>query len=373
MTTTFTRSLLAAAIGLGGLAAHGQTPSGVTVFGVADAAAEMSSAGRGSTYRVISGGNLGSRLGFRGTEDLGGGLSAVFRIEQGILLDDGTLAQGGRAWGREASVGLASNAWGTALLGRLPTPYYSVHASVDAFSWMGSGGLPAVARSETASRPLLPLQVAARADNALGYTSPTLGGFQVRVLGALGEGSTTLGRAYGASVRYAAGPVVAVLGSMRQNGAGNANGNLQAVVVGGSFDFAAAQVFAGFTDEKNSCTTCTGGLARVSGSTVTEFRLLNLGVRVPFGGATAIAQAVRLSDRSVYAAPPGDRDATWFAVGGEYSMSKRTMLYGSVGTITNKNGSLYALGSGTAAQPANAVGTGNPRATTAQLGIRHVF
>jgi predicted porin len=370
-----TRILIAAAATSCSFAAQAQqTPPGVTLYGVADAAVELSRAGRGTVTRVVSGGNLGSRWGVRGTEDLGNGLNAVFRLEAGLTLDDGNLAQGGRAWGREASVGLSSKAWGTTLLGRLPTPYYQVHNVVDAFAWMGSGGLPSVSRSETASRPLLPLQVAARADNALGYTSPDFGGLEFRVLGALGEGSTALGRGYGASARYAGGPIIAALGMMRQNGASNLNGSMQAVVAGGSYDFGVAKVFAGYTNEKNSCTTCTGAMARVSGASTSEFRLINLGARMPLGGATTgIAQVTRVSDRSVYTAATGDRDATWLAIGAEYLLSKRTMIYGSIGSIGNKNGSLYALGSGTALQPANAVGTGNPRATTGQIGIRHVF
>lgn len=94
----------------------------------------------------MSGGALGSRLGFRGVEDLGGGTSAVFRLEQGINLDDGTLGQGGRAFGREASVGLASTTRGTVTAGRPPTPYYVAQSGVDAFAWMGSGGSSASPR-----------------------------------------------------------------------------------------------------------------------------------------------------------------------------------------------------------------------------------
>jgi predicted porin len=375
MNKPFALSLLAAAAACCAVSAHAQTGPGVTVYGVADAAAEASNSGRGTNYRVVSGGNLGSRLGFRGVEDLGNGLSAVFRLEMGMNIDDGNLGQGGRAWGREASVGLQSAQWGTAVLGRVPTPYYVVHSNVDAFAWMGSGGLPAISRSEAANRPLLPLQIAARMDNALGYATPSFGGFEFRVLGSLGEGSANIGRGYGASGRYAQGPITAVVGYTRQNGANNAgaSGNARAAVVGGSFDFGVARLFAGVTDERNSCTTACPGLTRVTGSSTTDFRLLNLGVRAPFGALTAIAQVTRVNDRSTYTAATPDRDANWYAIGAEYSFSKRSMLYGSVGTIDNKNGSSYVLGSGTAQQPTGAIGTNNPRATTAQIGIRHVF
>ncbi|WP_250638365.1 porin [Acidovorax carolinensis] len=104
-------SLSAAAAGLLALGlapAHAQgggvPASGVTIYGVADAGIEWSSNSAGSSRRLVSGGALGSRLGFRGVEDLGGGVSAVFRLEQGINLDDGTLGQGGaRSAGRPPS------------------------------------------------------------------------------------------------------------------------------------------------------------------------------------------------------------------------------------------------------------------------------
>lgn len=305
-----------------------------------------------------------------------GGLSAIFRLEQGLSLDDGQLGQGGRAWGREASVGLSSAGFGTVQLGRLPTPYSLVLSNVDAFVWMGGGGLLAITRSGTATRQLQANGVNARHDNSVGYTSPSLGGLQLRALVSAGEGSTTIGRGYSASARYAAGPIDAVLGWVKQEGAGNANGSASALVVGGSYDFGAAKVFAGYTDDKNTCTTCTGALARVAGVAPTgasEFKLVNLGVRVPIGSAVGIAQVVRVNDDTEYATNPGNRDATWFALGAEYNFSKRTVGYASVASIGNRNGSQYALGSGSVQQPAAFVASGNPRATSVTIGMRHSF
>lgn len=106
--------------------------SQVVVYGIVDAAVEASNQGRGTVGRVIAGGANGNRLGFRGSEDLGGGLSAIFRLEMGFALDDGTQSQGGRAFGREASVGFTSKTLGTLTLGRTPTPYYVSMVSVDA-------------------------------------------------------------------------------------------------------------------------------------------------------------------------------------------------------------------------------------------------
>ena len=353
-----------------------QAASSLTVYGLADVAVELSDAGRGSFWRVVSGGNLGSRLGFRGSEDLGGGLSAVFRIEAGINLDDGSAAQGGRAWGREASVGLASRDAGTLVAGRVPMPYNLALVAVDAFGWGGSGGQIAIGRNDPALRPLLALGLAARLDNALRYTSPSWNGLSLQGMASLGEGSSSIGRGAGFAARYTQGAVDAVVSAQRVNGAGNlgASGSVQGLVVGGSVQLGASRVFAGLTEERNSCSTGCSGLPRVTGATTVRFRLLNLGLRQPLGAAfTGIAQYTRVQDRSAYAAATGARDAHWLALGGEYTLSKRSMIYGSVGTVGNHNGSNYVLGSGSALQAAGAIGAGNPRATTTQLGVRHSF
>ena len=353
-----------------------QAASSLTVYGLADVAVELSDAGRGSFWRVVSGGNLGSRLGFRGSEDLGGGLSAVFRIEAGINLDDGSAAQGGRAWGREASVGLASRDAGTLVAGRVPMPYNLALVAVDAFGWGGSGGQIAIGRNDPALRPLLALGLAARLDNALRYTSPSWNGLSLQGMASLGEGSSSIGRGAGFAARYTQGAVDAVVSAQRVNGAGNlgASGSVQGLVVGGSVQLGASRVFAGLTEERNSCSTGCSGLPRVTGATTARFRLLNLGLRQPLGAAfTGLAQYTRVQDRSDYAVATGDRDAHWLALGGEYTLSKRSMIYGSVGTVGNRNGSNYVLGSGSALQVSGAIGASNPRATTTQLGVRHSF
>lgn len=349
--------------------------SSVTLYGRADAGVDSPRSGGASVNRVVSGGSAGSNLGFRGIEDLGGGLAAVFRLEMGINLDDGTLGQGGRAFGREASVGLSDARFGTLQLGRIPTPYYSVQSNVDAFIWEGAGGLLALTRNvnATTQRQVLPMGVSARQDNAVNYVSPRWGGVEFRGQYSLGENSTTIGRGYGASARYQGGGFDVNLGFQRQEGVDDAAGKVSAMVLGGSYDARFAKFFAGYTVEKNSCVTCTGALARMPGASKSEFRLANAGVRVPFGQFTAIAQFTRVSDRSDYAAATGNRDANWIAIGGDYDLSKRTRLYFGAGRISNKNGSQYVLGTGTAQAPATLVGAASGSSRNVYMGVRHNF
>jgi predicted porin len=350
--------------------------SNVTIYGIADAAVELSNHGKGSLTRAISGGQFASRFGFRGSEDLGDGLAAVFRLEMGLNLDDGALGQGGRVFGREATVGLRSGQWGEVSVGRGVMPYYLAQSAVDAFVWGGNGGLLALTRSGGTVQQLLPLAVSGRLDNSVNYASPVLSGLQLRAQVAAGEGSTSIGRGYGASARYTGGAWDVVAATARQQGAGNANGAALGYVLGGSYALPFGRAYVGYTREQNTCSTCTGPLTRGAGLApggASDFRMANVGMRIPVDLFNLMWQVTRVQDRSNYLSSPGNRDATWLAVGGEYLFSKRTSVYASIGTAGNSNGSAYALGTGSAQQPAGVVGAGDPRAKAMSIGLRHSF
>jgi len=109
---------LAALAALSGLA-QAQDTSSVTIYGVMDLGVTYVDNAQGQhRWFVGSGSKLSNRLGFRGREDLGGGLATIFTIESGINADDGTIGQGGRMWGRQSFVGLSSKTLGTLSLGR---------------------------------------------------------------------------------------------------------------------------------------------------------------------------------------------------------------------------------------------------------------
>ena len=101
-------------------AANAQSPvEGVQIYGVMDAALTYVSNVNGSSRKALdSGGASSSRLGFRGTEDLGGGMSAVFTLETGVDVSTGAAGPGTSFWSRESTVGLSSMSWGTIRLGR---------------------------------------------------------------------------------------------------------------------------------------------------------------------------------------------------------------------------------------------------------------
>jgi general bacterial porin, GBP family len=116
------RNLMAAAL-LGVLASAAQAQSSVTLYGLIDAGitytnSQLTSQGGRSNVQMTSGSVEGSRWGLRGAEDLGGGLKAIFTLENGFNVNNGTFSQNGREFGRQAFVGLSSVDYGAVTLGR---------------------------------------------------------------------------------------------------------------------------------------------------------------------------------------------------------------------------------------------------------------
>ena len=125
-------AIVAGLLAFSGFQARAQ--SNVSIYGIVDASAQYLD-GVSRTARLQSGGLSGSRLGFRGVEDLGDGFKAIFTLEMGLNLDTGTSAQGGLAFGRQAFVGL-SDSWGELTLGR---QYGSLYRLAQNFNPFGTG------------------------------------------------------------------------------------------------------------------------------------------------------------------------------------------------------------------------------------------
>lgn len=134
----------AVAIGMSTLCLSGvaSAQSSVTLYGLIDTSVRYetnaNSAGNNS-FGLSEGVLTGSRWGFRGTEDLGGGTRAIFTLESGFSPTNGTSEQGGRLFGREAYIGLDDNTWGTLTLGRQYTLAQDVLSSFDAMSFANLG------------------------------------------------------------------------------------------------------------------------------------------------------------------------------------------------------------------------------------------
>ena len=157
----------AAALASLSVTAHAQ--GSVTLYGLIDGSvAYTTNQGGGKTWAMGSGATRGSRVGFVGSEDLGGGTRAIFRLENGFDVTDGSLGQGGLMFGRQAYVGLSSS-YGMVTLGRQYDSVVDYTGALEVGSQWGSF---------YAAHPgdLDNLNNTNRVNNAIKYTSKNLSG-----------------------------------------------------------------------------------------------------------------------------------------------------------------------------------------------------
>jgi len=345
------KSVLAFAV-LGMCAATAWAQSSVTVYGKIDVGGVLDSGVPGGAHRVAvsSGISGGSRLGFRGTEDLGGGLRAGFVAETGFCSDSNAGAPnfctgGNNFMGRQAHVDLAGS-FGSVALGRQYTPAFVVISTVDPFG-TGLAGQVSNLFELAAGGPGNP-----RVNNAVIYTTPRVGGFEASLLGAAGEtvGNWKAGRAVGGSASYAGGPLWVGLAYHKLNTATGASGKRN-WVLGGIYDFGPLKAHAMVQSVKNGAAVATQSWADAS-----EYML---GVSTTIGQHALLASYVNHNDKS-----SANLDASQIGVGYYYALSKRTSLYASVAHINNKNNAFYTVGN------ASESGTGNQ---AVNLGVVHNF
>lgn len=342
MNKTF-RGAAVLACALAGAAAHAQ--SSVQIYGIVDTGVvyvtNANAAGHSVTKMPSITGEFPSRIGFRGTEDLGDGLQAFFALENGFAPDAGTLQQGNRLFGRLAQVGL-KGAWGAFTLGRqLNMTYISVlKADVLGPSIFAIGSID----------PYLPN---ARSDNALGY----MGNFGSVVVGAtysLGRDGSNAG---GPAATNCAGEVAGNAKACRQY-TGLLGYETKAWGVNAAYDrmYGNAGAGGGLTSSANTDTrrlvnayvmladtkVGAGVLARQTNAATgrVESNLYYFGATRPFGQFVADAQWSRRDTRH------SNDDVTMLVARLTYGLSKRTFVYTSVGHLDNDGASAVALDAG---------------------------
>lgn len=348
-TKTLAMTLAAAAAPAMALA---QTATGVTLYGVVDMSVSHQSrllqAGvrvPGSVTTLDSGGNTGSRWGVRGREDLGGGMAALFVLEQGVQADTGVLGQGGRAFGRQSYVGLDSG-FGRLTLGRQYTPHFEVLSFTEAFgnNMVGNSG------NVEQANP--------RVDNSILYISPKFGGLRAQALVALREGGPGLHH-NNVAVDYTWGSLW-VAASHAQAKA-DIKGTMS--IIGGTYDFKAVKVFGHFLRTKNIKPTSDAATPAASAAPTllagAEANSWHLGATVPVPTGRFIVSYIALDDKRAV-----NRDTKMFALGYEHFLSKRTSLYAAAARIKNQNGGAMTVN--TPSYPSRAE-------QSMQLGVTHRF
>lgn len=333
-------------------AAAANAQSSVTLFGVLDMAARSVKNGDNSVKSLASGGVNTSRLGFRGSEDLGDGLRAGFWLESGLTPDNGGNSDTTRFFNRRSTLSL-SGSYGELRLGRDFSPSYTGFLDFDTF---GDNGV--AAGSKFFNRFSTTVDTNTRADNQVQYFLPAgLGGVYGSASVAAGE--ATSGKKYaGGRLGYATGPVNVSLAYAQTTVTPLVAGEdkYKVATVGASYDLGLVK-FNGYYSQN-----------KFAAQKVVSY---NLGASVPMGlgvlkaGYTKVdAQGTNPAGSSI----DGD-DANQIAVGYLYNLSKRTAVYGTVARVNNKNRAAYVVDANPVLPSPN---TGRD-STGYEVGIRHSF
>lgn len=315
----------------------------VQLYGLIDTGLQYLSNGPGNTSKLgMSTGNLsGSRWGLKGTEDLGGGMRAVFVLENGFDSDNGTTLQGGRLFGRQAYVGLSDKKWGQLSLGR--------HNSL-MIDWMSKYN-PFDNANFSIKRP--DAAFSDRIDNSVKYVGK-IGPVSVGGYYSFGWNNEqvwddkTRGRLFGAGLRYAENGLDAALLYHSKNAdspkTGATSDNREDRIVAGlSYEFDGFKLYGGYRwlEQKLTQRTYTSNMTWV-GATYLPTQATRLSLAVYHLNGTVC------DDMNVAACPAkqgagSEQKPTMIVLGSEYDLSKRTTLYALAAYALNSHGSSLSV------------------------------
>ncbi|WP_455287160.1 porin [Cupriavidus necator] len=352
----------------------GAAQANVTLYGVADANIEYvnhlsavlpTQAGFPGPARnrvsMGSGGLSGSRWGLRGTEELGGGLKAVFALENGFGLDDGRQTQSGRLLGRQAFVGLLSERVGRLTFGRQYTAIF------DAFSNFSPSGY------STQYEPIAAqLGLDFRSDNTVKYTG-TFGGLTAITNYSFGNGVFGAGEVagqsqrdtgFGAGLNYFAGGFGVALAFNRYNptlGTGGAVGNFRKAGVAASYRAGLVKLMGGYRWGLNKS---------ASGATIVRDDYYWAGINYRATPNLDLTLAYYYDDVKALAGS-NVRNPWQVSLIADYSLSKRTDVYLTTAYVQNAGINFDT----SAVSFANGyfLGSGHRSMTAVAVGIRHRF
>jgi predicted porin len=345
------KKTLVAMAALASMSAFAQ--SSVTLYGIGDiwfGSLKNGAPGAISQTVLNSGGLNGSRFGLRGTEDLGGGMSASFQFENGFSLDSGATsttnagvltailpapATSAAIFGRQAYIGL-NGGFGNIRLGRQYSSYDELRGGTDT---LGHTSFSATAGSGAWDRNGFGYTF--RVNNMIRYETPNMSGFTANVSYGLGENKTAAAGAdslVAVKAQYANGPLMAGIAFQTEK-LGAVAGSLKHTLIAGSYDLGVAKINAGYNTSK------------ATPLTDSEY---SFGVTVPMG---AFSLAASYGNSKTKGLGVTVAKANAFGVQGIYSLSKRTSAY--VGLLNAKT----ATGAGVTTAKTNIVA----------VGVRHTF
>ncbi|MEL5849931.1 MAG: porin, partial [Candidatus Igneacidithiobacillus chanchocoensis] len=335
------RSLIALAVlGTFGMGAA-QAADSVQLYGIIDLGVAHYSNGNGSVTKLGTGIQSGSRIGLKGTEDLGGGLTAMFQAETGFCANGGSSAvstggsvtpstssggyvtaignqycTGGGFMGRTSMIGLKGD-FGTVAAGRMYTFTFNDQAAVDPFGYGLTGTIGNIGAIGAPSR----------ASQMVAYVSPNFAGFNFGAGYVFGDGlppmpttpNKTTG-AYNLHGGYNNGPLMVGLDYLRVN-YNNGNPAAKHAMLVGTYDLGVAKLAAMYAENK---------LGNFDGTSAGKLQAWMLGATVPVGPGAILASYTQSKNKDL-----ANSTSKQYAIGYTYALSKRTNLYTSYAHISN--------------------------------------
>jgi len=325
------RSLLIAALSTVA-AGSAMAQSSVTIYGRLNDSLEYQKVADTTVTKVQ---DSASRIGFKGSEDLGGGLKANFVIESGFATDTG--AAGSRFWNRESTVGI-SGGFGAIRLGNMPASeaYFATSDWLDMHNH-GTG---------TSEDALYSYTVTGTLQNAIAYTTPTFGGASAAIQIGLTEGPAKPSKPLAAAFNFDQGAIHAGLGYEDKDG-------LKSLAVRGVYELGAF-TFGGYY-ERNSGSSVFYGVSDYKRNNFRVAGMYTLGAsefHLNFGKAGNVGGI-------------DNTGATQVTAAYNYNLSKRTKVYAFYTQIKNDSGASY-----------NSEFTGvtaGAKLSSVALGLRHNF
>ncbi|MBX3609745.1 MAG: porin [Hydrogenophaga sp.] len=308
------KSLVALAV-LGAFSGVASAQSSVSIYGLMDAwvgSQRDGAPGTKSTTVLNSAGLSTSRLGFKGSEDIGGGLSVIFGLEAGLSVDNGQSNAGGALqFNRQSFVGF-SGGFGEVVAGKVWTAYDDIEAGAHQ---LGGATNFAVEYSvmDTGNN------YTGNPNNGFKYSSPEFGGFSGAVSYSLDESATTKSNVMAFHVKYNGGPIYA--GFAYQDEGDTAD--IKYTRINGSYDFGVAKLL------------LTYGRVKEAAGKANEY---SIGVDVPMGDALTLSAGYAMHKaKSGYSTFATNEKARGLGLGATYMVSKRTTLYAAMVTADKKD------------------------------------
>jgi len=355
-----------AAAGLLGTAGAAQAQSSVTLYGIVDGSllytSHTLSSNGGHQFSFTDSGTTGSSFGMRGIEDLGGGMQAVFQLENGFSVANGAFNNSnGNLFGRQAWVGIESP-YGKVKAGVQYSPFFLSLYETDprGMSYFGSALVSYVDNV---------LVTGLFNSNAISYTSPEIAGLEGSAMMALGgaAGNFQAGRQYSASLTYH-------LGGFMLTGAlysGNEGGSAASTPVPSTAQFIGRTLGASYRFSNDLAIYASYVLYKMAS---TPFNLAILGHAfsnsVYSGGASYRIKPYLTVSAGVYYTRDGNDGANHSLLASaeaQYFLSKRTTLYGQVGYVNNRGEMNTGLSINNALYEVSGSTMG------ASVGLRHMF